>query len=204
MTEPKALMLGCTLKPILQGVLESWHTYAFGPYYPKSWTQHWDSSWSQMVLKVKHHDKWTTDVVGHLLAAYLDCWLCMHTDYVATCVPAKSPIISNAAAELTAAIVRHINSRKIRSTSRLLTPAGTKRKSQHRCHGLEERRENVRGLYRVKEPEIVKGKTVIVIDDIITTGATMRECLSTLKKAGATNVIGIAMARTVGQMHFGL
>jgi len=53
---------------------------------------------------------------------------------------------------------------------------------------------NLRGAFRA-EPG-VRGLNVIVLDDVITTGATMRECAKALKKEGAAGVTAISIART--------
>jgi ComF family protein len=53
-----------------------------------------------------------------------------------------------------------------------------------------ERKENVSGAFEVnpKHTESIRGKNVILIDDVITTGATILECASVLKKVGAGKV----------------
>ncbi len=51
---------------------------------------------------------------------------------------------------------------------------------------------NVKGCYRVLEPDAVRNKTVVLIDDVYTTGATMRECAKMLRQAGARCVVGLA------------
>lgn len=56
------------------------------------------------------------------------------------------------------------------------------------------RRANVLGCYRVLEPERVSGKRVMLLDDILTTGATASECARILKTAGAKEVHCAAMA----------
>ena len=56
------------------------------------------------------------------------------------------------------------------------------------------RMRNLRGAFRAKAG--VKEMSVVLIDDVITTGATMRECAKALKKAGATEVIAVSLART--------
>ena len=53
------------------------------------------------------------------------------------------------------------------------------------------RAENVKGAYRVLDARAVNGKTVVLVDDVFTTGATLRECAHTLRRAGAACVIGI-------------
>ena len=59
---------------------------------------------------------------------------------------------------------------------------------------LQERRKNVEGAYRVIERKACKDKTVLLIDDICTTGATASECAERLLKAGAKAVYFLAIA----------
>lgn len=60
----------------------------------------------------------------------------------------------------------------------------------------DERRANVRGVYRVEEPGSIAGKRVLLIDDIVTTGATACECARQLRHAGAADVVFGAIAAT--------
>jgi ComF family protein len=59
-----------------------------------------------------------------------------------------------------------------------------------------ERRVNVRGAFSVKRPVSISGKSILLLDDVMTTGSTMDECAKELKKAGATAVIALTIART--------
>ncbi len=56
------------------------------------------------------------------------------------------------------------------------------------------RLKNVQNVFTIEKSKIIKGKTILVVDDVITTGATINEIIKILKKAGAKKVIGIAMA----------
>lgn len=56
------------------------------------------------------------------------------------------------------------------------------------------RRENVRGAFRCPRPELVRGRTVWLVDDVITTGATVAEAARTLRLAGARQVWAVAVA----------
>lgn len=58
-----------------------------------------------------------------------------------------------------------------------------------------ERKSNVLGAYRVTDPELVAGKRILLLDDIVTTGATIEEAGRTLLSAGAKTVVGAALAR---------
>jgi len=59
---------------------------------------------------------------------------------------------------------------------------------------LNERKENVADAFTVKKNTPVKGKRIILIDDVITTGATITECAKALLNAGAVKVFAISVA----------
>ncbi|MEJ2672361.1 MAG: ComF family protein [Deltaproteobacteria bacterium] len=59
----------------------------------------------------------------------------------------------------------------------------------------KERRDNVKGAFAVPEPALVKGKNVLLLDDVYTTGATVRECAKVLLRAGARRVEVLTVAR---------
>lgn len=61
---------------------------------------------------------------------------------------------------------------------------------------INERKENVLGVYKVRNNQKIKNKIVLLIDDIYTTGATVNECAKVLKLAGAKNVIVATIAYT--------
>ncbi|MBI2639800.1 MAG: ComF family protein [Candidatus Sungbacteria bacterium] len=56
------------------------------------------------------------------------------------------------------------------------------------------RRQNITGAFAVKNPAAVVEKTILLIDDVITSGATVEEAAATLKKAGARSVWLAAIA----------
>ncbi len=56
---------------------------------------------------------------------------------------------------------------------------------------------NVRNAFKVKDAALVQNKSILLLDDVYTTGATMNECARVLKKAGALRVDGFVIARAV-------
>ena len=65
--------------------------------------------------------------------------------------------------------------------------------------GLKEgaaRRDNVRGVYRAADPDGTRGRRILLVDDICTTGATLAECARVLREAGAADVVCAAAALT--------
>lgn len=62
----------------------------------------------------------------------------------------------------------------------------------------KDRKRNVTNAFLVISKPVFKGKKVLLVDDVLTTGYTLNECAKTLKKSGALEVICFALARTVG------
>lgn len=60
-----------------------------------------------------------------------------------------------------------------------------------------QRRKTVSGAFRVRDKAAVEGKTVILIDDVLTSGSTAEACARTLKRAGAARVELVSWARVV-------
>lgn len=61
----------------------------------------------------------------------------------------------------------------------------------------ESRRANVEGAFRVGGTGRVEGKTVALVDDVSTTGATIRACRHALLEVGVTRVTSVVVARTM-------
>ena len=59
----------------------------------------------------------------------------------------------------------------------------------------KQRAANVIGAYRVVDAEKVKGKYILLVDDVVTTGSTVSECARILKKSGAKAVYCVTLAR---------
>ena len=58
-----------------------------------------------------------------------------------------------------------------------------------------ERQTNVKGAFMVPDPAAVKGKAVLMVDDVYTTGATVKECARALRRAGVGKVEVLTVAR---------
>jgi len=59
------------------------------------------------------------------------------------------------------------------------------------------RLENIRGSFKVHYPQKIKGKEILLVDDVLTTGATIQECARLLKEAGAKTVTVVVLARSI-------
>ena len=67
-------------------------------------------------------------------------------------------------------------------------------KAQSGISGQAHRRANVLGVYKAVHPELLAGKRILLLDDIITTGATLGECARILLTAGAKEIHCAAVA----------
>ena len=61
--------------------------------------------------------------------------------------------------------------------------------------GAADRGPNVAGAFRVGRPSMVQGRSVLLVDDVATTGATLGACATALVAAGASNVAALVLAR---------
>ncbi len=59
-----------------------------------------------------------------------------------------------------------------------------------------ERMRNLDNTFSITKSSLIKGKVIVLVDDVMTTGATANECAKTLRKAGAKRVNIVTVART--------
>ncbi len=62
------------------------------------------------------------------------------------------------------------------------------------CNG-KQRLKNVKNAFEVVHPEMIKNKRIVLVDDVFTTGSTLKECAKVLKRAGAKSVDALTIAR---------
>jgi len=62
---------------------------------------------------------------------------------------------------------------------------------------VKERKLNMKDAFNA-DPQVVKDKTILLIDDVATTGATMDACAKALRDAGCHQVFGLTLAKTIG------
>lgn len=78
-----------------------------------------------------------------------------------------------------------------------------KHKQTDKQHDLSaiKRRKNLKDAFKICNPQLVKGKTILLVDDVYTTGSTMRECSRMLKINGAKSIICLTAAKTKPKTH---
>jgi predicted amidophosphoribosyltransferase len=70
-------------------------------------------------------------------------------------------------------------------------------KPQFEIKNDAEKRKNVKGAFTIERVERIKGKALLLIDDIFTSGSTINECARVLLKGGASCVQVLTLARAV-------
>jgi len=95
------------------------------------------------------------------------------------------------------ALVARELSRRLSLPSDVMTLRRIKRTPPLKGMSPLQRRKTVAGAFRISDKAAFAGKTVILVDDVLTTGSTAEACARTLKRAGAARVELISWARVV-------
>lgn len=96
-----------------------------------------------------------------------------------------------------AALVARALSKRLNIRSNALALRRTRRTPALRGMSPLQRRKTVAGAFKVLDKAAVAGKTVILVDDVLTTGSTADSCARALKRAGAARVELVSWARVV-------
>lgn len=183
--------------------VEEW-IHSLGIFHPKRNSEYKNSLWSQAIIRAKRKSVPIIATFGRVLALYLENYLDYLKPYVIVSVPSSLSDnqlvftgLENCPTQLLAWFTfKNLKDKKWVAIEDVLVQAKDKGKKQRHCRTDLQRRNNIKGIYRVLEPEKVSGRNIILIDDVLTSGATMKECADTLLNAGAKTVVGLALART--------
>jgi len=196
--------LALELQPT-ESVLDGW-LHAFGVYYPRrNAVEHQHSPWSRAVILAKRKNESIIDRFGAIIAAHLEPLLQTGQFYLIAPVPGEPEserfLFNGFDKTPTELLADGIQARLSDGTRvrvvQLLVQVRHKSKRQHQCLNLAERMANVRNLYALKPGVVLAGEGVILVDDVITSGATMAACAQVLRQAGVKEIMGVALAQTV-------
>lgn len=66
---------------------------------------------------------------------------------------------------------------------------------QAKAKNSAERNKNVEGIFKIKNPNLIRGRNILLVDDVFTSGATMNEAVKILKQNNAKRIIAVAIAK---------
>ena len=96
--------------------------------------------------------------------------------------------------ELLAEGLRKLDTENLFEIDRNVLTKNRETESQMEIKNRALRLKNPAGCFSISKPDLVKGRNVILIDDVVTTGATLTEAKRELKKAGVKKVIALTIA----------
>jgi ComF family protein len=134
--------------------------------------------------------------IARTMARYMAPLVGEGTDRLLVPVPLHRMRLWNRGFNQSALVAREL-SRRLGIAADPLALTRTRRTPPLKGMSPLQRRKTVAGAFRVRDKQKVAGKTVILVDDVLTTGSTAEACARTLKRAGAARVELVSWARVV-------
>jgi ComF family protein len=158
----------------------------------------YDGGLMKAIHQFKYEEKsYLANSLGPLLASFAKRWLKEMDDCLVMPVPLhpkrlrergfnQSLLLARYIADLQGTELDFLSLKRVRYT-----------RPQTGLKG-NERRKNVRSAFGLNDRQTVKGRNIILVDDVATTGNTLNECARVLKRSGAEKVFCMVLARTAG------
>ncbi len=149
----------------------------------------------ESILRFKFHDaSYYAKIYGDLIA---DCVQeCLEGRYdLITWVPLSTKRLKNRGYDQ-AMLLAMAAALRLDNVAVELLVKHTDVPAQSGLGGAEKRRANISGAYKVRDEELVRGKRILLIDDIVTTGSTLSECARMFRLSGAADVVCATLARS--------
>jgi len=179
--------------------------HSLGVYFCRAMPQHHSSEWSKAIIKFKQGFSPVISAMARMAAFYLQASLTELRPYVLTNVPTwmneeKQRLFPKldfgVTRRLALAAFRSFKNTRGTDCRQLLALTGSKKKRQRECRSRAERQRNTDGAYMVCDPQRVENMNIIILDDVLTTGSTLRACGLALKQAGAKQVVPVVLGVT--------
>lgn len=144
-----------------------------------------------LIHSLKYQQK--REAAGHI-AQYLDELLPIFDDVMIAHVPTTSRRVRQRSFDQAQLIARQLaKGRKISYEPVLLRSGQTRQVGAKRSQRLVQ----LENAFAVRKPDLVRGRTILLIDDVTTTGASINSAATTLKKAGAKQVNAAVFAQAL-------
>jgi ComF family protein len=134
-------------------------------------------------------------VLGRAMGRYAARWLGHSPEYLTVPVPLYPGRLRKRGFNQSALLARQV-ARAASTGLDLYTFRRVRDTPAQSRLGKRARRRNVRGAFLATDPARFDGKTIVLVDDVATTGSTLHECAVVLKRAGADAVLCLVFART--------
>lgn len=188
------------VKPWLYG-----DAHSLGRYFCRALPEHHTCKWSKGIIKLKQGVSPVIRAIGRMTASYLQTHLKELKPYIITNVPTwmfeeKQRMFPQldfgVTRRLALATFRSLQNSQGVDCHQLLALTGSKKKRQRECSSYSQRQRNTAGAYMVVAAHRVKGKNIILLDDVLTSGATLASCSTALMQAEAKTVVPLVLAVT--------
>lgn len=149
-------------------------------------------SFSQLILKFKHDQTELQNLLGNLVKIALETSNFAEEIDIFTPVPLHWLRRFSRGYNQSLLIAKAIRPKDIKISTDLVRIRYTEQ--QAGCNTFSQRAKNVEGAFAVRKGNHFKGKTICLVDDIKTSGATLNECAKVIKDAGAAKVYAAVIA----------
>jgi ComF family protein len=167
------------------------------PFYEAAWAPY---RYEGAILKGIHRLKYgakgfLADALGPLLAQFAKERLDGSRSVLIMPVPLHPKRLRERGFNQSLLLARHV-SRRIHIDLDFLSLRRVRYTPPQASLAKHQRLQNVQGAFELKNSDAVKGRSILLVDDVVTTGNTLNECARILRKAGAEKVFGLSLART--------
>ncbi len=138
------------------------------------------------------------DTLGPLLASFALTWLTDLTSPTVVPIPLHPKRLRERGFNQSQLLARYV-SRALDAELDFLSLGRIRYTRPQTGLKRDERRKNVKGAFEVSDGKALKGRILILVDDVATTANTLNECARILKRAGAEKVFGLVLARAAGK-----
>ncbi len=155
----------------------------------------YDGKYKDAILKIKFGKRkqfapQLAEIMAEKLKEYKDV---SHFDVI-TFVPLHKDTLKERGFNQSELLAKHL-SENIGIPCEAVLKKIKKNKPQHKLIA-KERKKNVEGVFRCTDKKLVKGRKILLVDDIVTTGLTLSECIKILNEKGAEEIFCITFAKS--------
>jgi ComF family protein len=137
-------------------------------------------------------------VLGPLLALFGREWLSGQSELLVIPVPLHPRRLRQRGYNQSLLLARHVSA-GMRASLDFMSLRRTRDTKAQTGLKKEERRKNVKSAFKVEDRSAVRGKAILLVDDVATTGSTLNECSKVLRKAGCSKIHCLVLARAPKQ-----